>query len=167
MKPVNANRQPFKCNHFEGPIPLWWSNPARARQPDHPFHPSTFFIHEFSGAVDIFQAHLPLGSSRPIRARSWAGLPVSRGCQRKGQPSLSQQRTSLPVPRPRQCVHKNLHNSSRKCQYTAIRRSQHYSCPPRRDLDELRENRLLANKRGKWWITPFCSGDNHTHRSRQ
>lgn len=37
--------------------------------------------------------------------------------QWKGQPSFSQQRMSFLEPHARQCVHKNLHNSGRKCQH--------------------------------------------------
>lgn len=46
----------------------------------------------------------------------WASCFTNR--QWKGQPSFTRQRMSLPPPHARQSVRKNLHNSSRKCQYT-------------------------------------------------
>ncbi|TKS69832.1 SH2 domain-containing adapter protein F [Collichthys lucidus] len=83
-------------------------------------------------------------------------------CQRKGQPSFSQRRMSLPVPHPPQCVHKNLHNSGRKCQYIesiAIRRYRHYSCLPRCDLEELADNNLSANEhRSSYWHSSTLTG---------
>lgn len=68
------------------------------------------------GVVNIFSAAsaTPLLVSYQDSLMSWA--PFFADCQWKGQPSFSQRRMSLLVPHPPQCVHKNLHNSSRKCQ---------------------------------------------------
>lgn len=61
---------------------------------------------------------------------------------------------SLLVPHAPQCVHKNLHKSGRKCQYTqsmVIRRSQEHSCLPGCDV-KLAESSFSANKYNSWWI---------------
>ena len=94
-------------------------------------------------------------SAAPLLVSSWAGLPVFADCQWKGQPSFSQRRMSLPVPHPPQRVHKNLHNSGRKCQYIesmAISRLRHYSCLLCCDLDELAEQPLGKRSVARWWI---------------
>ena len=55
-----------------------------------------------------------------VRYRCWLARWASRSTNRqwKGQPSFSRQRTSLPPTHARPSVHRNLHNSGRKCQYT-------------------------------------------------
>lgn len=170
MKPANASRQPFKCNHFKGTKPLWWNNPPDPQQPHHLFHSFMFlFMSSWSRQYFFFlaaSAATPLLVSYQDSLVSWA--PCFAYCQRKGQPSLSQRRMCLLVPHPPQCVHKNLHNSSRKCQHTesmVIRRLWHYSCLPCCDLEELAENSLSANKRPKWWIILFSSWNDHSART--
>lgn len=116
-----------------------------------------YFIHScfyswVLGFVDIFQPCLRLHSSRSYQDSLVSPAPCFAACQRKGQPSFSQRRMCLLVPHPPQCVHKNLHNSSGKCQYTVIRCSWHYCRAPHCDLEKLAEN-----KRSKWWITLFSS----------
>lgn len=67
---------------------------------------------------------------------SWASCSANR--RWKGQPSFSRQRTSLPPPHARRSVHKNLHNGSRKCQYTGSTRIRWFwedSGRPRCDLE--------------------------------
>ena len=119
-------------NRYDGIIPLVHNNRIIR------FIHSCFYSWVL-GVVNIFQPHLPLHSWCPIRTRSWAAwAPCFADCHRKGQPSFNRRRMGLLVPHPPQRVHKNLHNSSRKCQYIdsmAIRRFQHYSCLPHCDLE--------------------------------
>lgn len=139
-------------NRYDGIIPL------HPQQP-HLFHPSVFlFMSSWSRQYFSAASATPLLVSYQESLVSRA--PCFADCQWKGQPSFSRRRMSLLVPHPPQCVHKNLHNSSRKCQYIesmVIRRSRHYSCLPRCDLEELAENNLSANKCGRWWIVLFSS----------
>lgn len=145
MKPANASRQPFRFNSFRGTKPLWWNNPPpRPQKTALSISPVHVFIHELLES-SIFFSRICRSTPRVLVG---PGSPVSADCQWKGQPSFSQRRMSLPVPHPPQCVHKNLHNSSRKCQYIesmAIRRPQHCSCLPRCDSDELAERDLSGN----------------------
>lgn len=141
MRPANASRQPFKCNSFKGTKPLWWNNPPCPQQLHHLFQPFMFLFMSSCG-----WKILRTPSATPLLV-SWAPCFTDR--QWKGQPSLSQQRMSLLVPHAPQCVHKNLHNSGRKCQYTesmVMRRFREYSCLPHCDLEELPENSFSANK---------------------
>lgn len=158
MKPANASRQPFKCNSFKGTKPLWWNNPPHPQQLHHLFHPFMFlFMSSWSRQYFSAASATPLLVSFQDSLVCWD--PCFTDCQWKGQPSLSQRRMSLLVPHPPQRVHKNLQNSSRKCQYiesVVIRRFPHYSCLPRCDSEELAENDLSASKPSKWWIA-LCS----------
>lgn len=137
--------------------PVWWNNPPRPPRPCHPFHPSMFlFMSSWSRQYFSATSATPLLVSYQDSLVSWA--PCFADCQWKGQPSFSQQRMSLLVPRPPLRVHKNLHDSSWKCQYIesmVIRRLRHYSCLPRYELEEFAENHLLANTRSKGWIMLF------------
>lgn len=91
-----------------------------------------FFIHSrvYSWVLKYFSASSaapPLVSYQDSLV-SWA--PCFADCQWKGQLSFSQRRMLSLVPHPPHCVHKNLHNSSGKCQYTQsmmIRRFRQYS----------------------------------------
>lgn len=168
MKLPNASRQPLKCNCFKGTKPLWWNNPPHPQQPHHLFHPFMFLFMSSRGR-QYFLAASATPVLCPIRTCSWAILPVSHTCQWKGQPSFSQRRMCLLVPHPPQCVHKNLHNSSGKCQYIenmVIRCLQYYSRLPHCDFWELIENNLSANKRSKWWITLLSLGTITRHTDR-
>lgn len=86
----------------------------------HPFHPSMcLFMSSRS------RQYSPAASATRYQDSLVSWAPCFAGCQRKGQPSFSQQRCC-------RChiLHKNLHNSNRKCQYTkslVIRPFRHYS----------------------------------------
>lgn len=152
MKPANASRQPFRFNSFRGTKRLWWNNPPTPPPPPPPppqknalsISPIHVFIHELLES-SIFFSRICRSTPCVLVGPS---SPVSADCQWKGQPSFSQRRMSLPVPHPPQRVHKNLHNSGRKCQYIesmAIRRLRHYYCLPRCDSDELAESNLSGD----------------------
>lgn len=145
------------ATHFKGAKPMWWNNPPlHPQQPHHLFHPFMFLF-----MSSWIRRYFSAMSATPLLVSYQDSLvspaPCFAACQQKGQPSFSQRRMCLLVPHPPQCVHKNLHNSSGKCQYTAIRCFWHYSRAPHCDLEKLAENILWANKCSKWWIILFSS----------